>query len=95
MFYEHVENNLVVIKLDCGLEIFCSSERTQQTTGKHAYEDGVLKKTTTIDVNLKIQVVNFCYWHPCSLKVFSGEKQGGQCWRQSSEGRLPCRLGTC
>ena len=54
---EHVENDLMVNELEYGLENYCSRERTQQTTDKHDFESGDLRKTTTIDGKLKRRVV--------------------------------------
>ena len=53
-----VDNNCMVREMDYGLEKHCSRERTQQTTGKHDYEAGDLRKTTmTKDGKLKRPVV--------------------------------------
>ena len=54
---ESVENNRMVNELEYGLEIHCSIARTQQTTDKHDFESGDLRKTTTIDGKLKRRVV--------------------------------------
>ena len=50
---EHVKNNLMVNELDYELEMYCSRERTQQTTDKHEVESGDLRMTKTIDGKLK------------------------------------------
>ena len=50
---ELVGNNLMVNEL----ENQSSRERTQRTTGKHDYENRVLRKTTTIDDKRKPPVV--------------------------------------
>ena len=57
VFYEHVENNLMVDEVDYGLENHCSRERTHQATDKDDYESRGLRKTTTIDDKLKRPVV--------------------------------------
>ena len=54
---ELVENYLMVSERDYELAKHCSTERTQLTTGKHDYESGDLRKTTTIDCKLKRPVV--------------------------------------
>ena len=50
---EYVENNFIVSEVEYGLGFSCSSERTQQTTGKLDNETRDLKMTTTIDGKLK------------------------------------------
>ena len=57
VFYEHVENNLMVGEVDYGLENPCSRERTHQATDKDDYETRDLRKTTTIDDIRKRPVV--------------------------------------
>ena len=47
----------MVSEMDYGLEKHCSREKTQQTVGKHDYESGDLRKTTTIHDKLKRPVV--------------------------------------
>ena len=57
VFYEHVENNLLVNEVESGLEKHCSRERTHQATDKNDYESRDLMKTTTNDDKLKRPVV--------------------------------------
>ena len=72
VFYESVENNLIVSELDFGIEKQCRRRRRmQQTIGKDDNVSGVPKKTMAIDDELKRPAVN---WHPCTTKVFFGRK---------------------
>ena len=58
LFFERVENNLTVGEVGYGLKKnHCSRERTHQATDKDDYESGDLRKTTTIDDELKRPVV--------------------------------------
>ena len=77
---QHVKNNCMVSEL----EKHWSRERTKQTTVKHDFESGVLRKTTIIDDKFKRPVVRLA---PSSMKVFFGRKKGQRCWRQSSASR--------
>ena len=90
---EHVGNNLMVSKLDYGLEKHCSRDRTRQITDKLDYQTKVLRTTTTIDCKLKRPVVKT---EPLFYESVFREKNraGNVGGRQSSAGQEN-RLATC